>query len=245
MLNQSNTTLKNQVRWAKLGGSIIARKCGAEDYGLIDEAAEFESQYEIVRDAWLEHNSKVKNHVYLYFGAPEDSVDLPKKLNNPAYQHHLLLPTLTTTPPSLRRYIRVRNARVAEFQKWCPRGVEPEASVRAVALLVKGCRESGNGAGHAFTSIISARRKEIRGLNEAIERCCIEGLATTPSASKFAQGLLTKPRFIPWQPGHVFLLRDIAIDDIETTVEQREGLREVLTILQAYYLESRHAPQGR
>ncbi len=245
MPRRLNQTKRNEARWAKLSGRIITRKCGAEDYGLLDEAAKFECLHDAVKTAWLENNSTAKTRLYLYFGAPDGPVDFPKKLNNPAYQRHLFLPNLTATPPSLRRYIGARNARVAEFEKWSLRGVEPEASARTVAVLVKGCRGSGNGGGHAFTSMISARRKEIRGLCQAIERCCIESLAPTPSASKFARGLLSEPGFVPWQLGHVFLLRDIAIEDLETTVEQRERLREVIALLRVYYLRARDAARFR
>ncbi len=218
MPRRLNQRERDESRLAKLSSRIIGGMCGAEDYGLLDEAAEFECLHDTVETAWLGQNSKVRNHLFLFFGAPDDPVDLLKKLNDHGYRRHLSLPTLAAAPPGLRRYIRARNRRVEEFEKWCPRGVEPEASARAVALLVKGCRGFGNGAGHAFTSIISARRKEIRALNVAIERCCIEGPAPTSSASKFAQVLLSKPGFVPWQLGHVFMLRDIAIDDGRDTI---------------------------
>ena len=238
MPRRPNQSIKDKARWAKLSVRIIARKCGAEDYGLLDEAAKFECLHDAVETAWLENNSAARTLLYLYFSAPDGPVDLPKKLNNPPYRRHLFPPNLSATPPSLCRYIGARYARVEKFEKWSPRGVEPEASTRTVALLVKACRESGNGARDAFTSMISARQKEIRELKKAIERCCIEGLAPVPSASNFAQGLLSEPGFVPWQLGHVFLLRDIAIDDLETTAEQREGLRKMIALLRAHRFEA-------
>jgi hypothetical protein len=80
---------------------------------------------------------------------------------------------------------------------------------------------------------MAARRKEIQALSEAVERCHAVGLAPPRSAPEFGQGLLSNLSFIPWQLGHVYLLRDIAVQDIETTVEQREQLREVITLLRA------------
>ncbi len=226
MRNRSNAAKKNQNRLAELGESIIASKCSAEDYGLIDEAGALECTYDIVRDAWLKSDLAAKNRLYRYFGAPEGSVDLQQVLNNTSYRRHLNSPHLSATPPALRRYIEARNDRVRKFEAWRP----SDDLAQIVAHLVRG---SGKGANRALDQAMAARREEIQALSQAIERCHAVGLATPQSAPEFGQGLLSNLNFNPWQLGHVYLLRDIAINDIEITAEQCEQLREVIKFLRA------------
>ncbi len=220
-----------QEHWAKLSGRFISRKFGAEDAGFMAKAEALECIHDILRSAWLKGNATAKNRLYRYFGAPEDSVDLQQVLNNPANRRHPNWPHLSATPLGMSLYIKARNARVNKFEIWKPWGKHPDALVRKVTHLVRGCPASGKGANRALHDAMAARRKEIQALNKAIERCYVEGLATAQSASEFAQGLLFDPTSIPWQLGHVYLLRDLALDDIETTVEQRERLREVIKFL--------------
>ncbi len=231
MRNRSNAAKKNQNRLAELGASIIARKCSAEDYGLIDEAGALECKYDIIQDAWLKSDATAKNRLYRYLGAPEDSVDLQQVLNNPAYLRHLNSPHLSATPPALRRYIEARNDRVRKFEIWRPWGNHPDALAQIVAHLVRRYPASGKGADRALDQAMAARRKEIQALSQAIERCYVVGLAPPRSAPEFGQDLLSDLRIIPWQLGHVYLLRDLAINDIEITVDQREQLRKVIIFL--------------
>ncbi len=219
--------MKNQDGWAELSGYLLARKCGAEDCGLIDEAEALECKYDIVEDAWLKSSVTAKNRLYRYFGAPEGSVDLQQVLNNTSYRRHLNSPHLSATPPALRRYIEARNDRARKFNVWRP----SDDLAQIVAHLVRRYPAPGKGADRALDQAMAARRKEIQALSQAIERCHAMGLATTRSAPNFGQGLLSDLRIIPWQLGHAYLLRDIAINDIEITVEQREQLREVIKFL--------------
>ncbi len=78
---------------------------------------------------------------------------------------------------------------------------------------------------------MTARRKEIQALSEAIERCYVLVLRTTRSAPEFGEDLLSGLSITPWQLGHVYLLRDLAVQDLESTAEQHQGLREVITLL--------------
>ena len=78
---------------------------------------------------------------------------------------------------------------------------------------------------------MAARRKEIRLLNIAIENCHVEGLAATQPESELSQELPFDPIYRPWQLGHVYLLRDIATNDIEITAEQRSQISEVIKFL--------------
>ncbi len=227
MRNRSNAAKKNQNRLAKLGASIIARMSGAEDYGLIDEAEALECKYDIIQDAWLKSNAAAQNRLYRYFGVPEDSVDLQKELNNPAYRRHLTSPHLSATPPALRRYIEARNDRVRKFEVWRP----SDAVAQMVTHLVGRFPAPGKGADRALDQAMAARRKEIQALSQAIERCYAVGLAPPRSAPEFGQDLLSDLGIIPWQLGHAYLLRDIAVQDIETTAEQRERLCEVIKFL--------------
>ncbi len=233
MRNRSNVARKNQNRLAKLGASIIASKSSAEDYGLIDEAEALECKHDIIQDAWLKSNATAKNRLHRYFGGPEDSVDLQKELNNPAYRRHLNSPHLSATPPPLRRYIKARNDRVRTFEIWIPWGNHPDAMAKIVKHVVRRYPASGKGANRALNQAMVARRKEIKALSEAIERCYVLVLRTTRSAPEFGEDLLSGLSIIPWQLGHVYLLRDIAINDIEITVEQREQLRKVIKFLRA------------
>ena len=229
MPTRLNRTRKDQERWVSFSGRLISRIDSAEDYGLIDEAEALECTYNIVRDVWLENNLAVNNRLYRYFGAPEDSVDLQKELNKPAYRRHLTSPLPSATPPALRRYIEARNDRVRKFEIWRP----SDAVAQIVAHLVRGSPAPGKGADRALDQAMAARRKEIQALSQAIERCHAVGLATTRSASEFGQGLLSDLSFIPWQLGHAYLLRDITGGDLETTREQRQQLREVIIFLRA------------
>ena len=224
-------SMKNQDGWAKLSRYLLARKCGAEDYGLIDEALALECKYEIVEDAWLKGSVKNTNRLSRYFGAPEGSIDLQKKLANPIYRRHLNSPHVSATPPPLRRYFEARNDRVRKFEVWIPWGNHPDALVQTVAHLVRRYPASGKGANRALNQAMVARRKEIQALSQAIERCHVMGLRTTRSAPEFGQDLLSNLIIIPWQLGHVYLLRDLAVHDIEITVEQREQLRKVIIFL--------------
>ena len=228
-------TPKARERWGSLSGHIASKMCGAEAAGLLDTAEEFEGCHDSLETEWPKNNSTVQNQLYRYFGAPEGSVDLQTELNKPAYRRHLTSPLPSATPRALRRYIKARDARETGFEKWNPLGIHPEALVQKVTCLAK---SSSGPRKDAFDRIMSARKKEIRALNQAIERCCVEGLATTRSASKYAQGFLINPRFIPWQLGHVYLLRDLVFQDLETTAEQREGLTEVIVKLKIHQSEA-------
>ena len=227
---------KNQERCASLSAHLSSKMCSAEDAGLIPEAEAFELVIETARTAWFRSGSEIKNHLCHYLGAPEASVDLEKKLTSPAYLRHLNLPHLSATPPPLRHYTEARNNRVRKFEEWRPRGNHPDALVQTVAHLVRDYPASGKGANRALNQAMVARRNEIQALNLAIERCYVMGLRTTRSTPEFGQGLLSDLNIIPWQLGHVYLLRDIAINDIETTVEQLEKLRKVIKFLRAQQL---------
>jgi len=222
---------KQQKRWASFSGRLISRICSAENYGLIDEAGALECKYGIIEDAWLKSSVTAKSRLYRYFGAPEDSVDLQKELNNTSYRRHLNSPHVSATPPPLRRYIEARNDRVRKFEVWIPWGNHPDAMAKIVKHVVRRYPASGRGANRALNQAMVARRNEIQALSEAIERCYVLVLRTTRSAPEFGQGLLSDLSIIPWQLGHVYLLRDIAINDIEITAEQREQLRKVIMFL--------------
>ncbi len=220
--------MKNQDGWAELSGYLLARKCGAEDYGHIDEAEALECKYNIIEDAWQKGGVTAKNRLRRCFGAPEGSVDLQKELNNPAYRRHLNSPHLSATPPPLRRYIKARNDRVRKFENWRPR---PDALAQTIAHLARRYPVPGKRANRALDQAMAARRKEIQALSQAIERCYVVGLAPPRSAPEFGQDLLSNLGIIPWQLGHVYMLRDIAINDIEITAEQREQLPKVIEFL--------------
>jgi hypothetical protein len=228
--------MKNQDGWAELSGYLLARKCGAEDYGHIDEAEALECKYNIIEDAWQKGGVTAKNRLRRCFGAPEGSVDLQKELANPIYRRHLNSPQLSATPPPLRHYIKARNDRVRKFEEWRPRGNHPEALAQTVAHLVRYYPASGKGANRALNRAVVARRKEIKALSEAIERCYVLVLRTTRSAPEFGEDLLSGLSITPWQLGHVYLLRDIAVGDLEATREQREQLCEVIKSLRAKQL---------
>ena len=234
MRKLSKRTAKDQKCWSQLSGRFISKMCGAEDYGLLDEAAEFECLHDTVETAWLGSDSTAKTRLHLYFGAPENAVDLGKELANPAYRRHLDLSTPSIVPPALQGYIKARNARVATFRKWGPSGSHPQALERTIQRLVTSSRELSEHANRARNQAMAARRKEIRALNKAIERCCVEGLATTRSATILARSLLSERGFIPWQPGHLYLLRDLATQDLEATSEQRNELSRVIGLLHRY-----------
>ena len=74
----------------------------------------------------------------------------------------------------------------------------------------------------------AARKKEIRALKEAIESC-------------LSEGSLSDPNFVAWQLGYVFLLRDFAIQDLETTPEQCKALNRKITLLKNQHRETEHA----
>ncbi len=234
MPKTSKRAAKDQKRWAKLSNRIIARMCSSEDYGLLDEAAEFECLHDTVETAWLGHNSEAKNHLCLYFGAPENAVDLEKALANPAYRRHHTASAPTITPPALQCYIKARNARVAKFRKWSPSGSHPEALVQTLQRLVRSTERLSEQANRARNSVLSARRKEIQAMTGAIELCCAEALANTPSASKSARCLRSDPSFVPWHLCHAYLLHDLAAQDLEATTEQLKELGEVVALLRAY-----------
>ncbi len=221
---------------AKLGASIIASKSSAEDYGLIDEAEALECKHDTIQDAWLKGNSTTKYRLFRYFGAPEDSVDLHQLLNNTSYRRHLKSPHLSATPPPLRRYIKARNDRVRKFEVWIPWDNHPDAMAKIVKHVVRRYPASGKGANRALNQAMVARRKEIQALSQAIDRCYVVGLTTTRSAPEFGQGLLSDLSITPWQLGHVYLLRDIAVRDLETTAEQHQGLCEVIIFLRTQKL---------
>ena len=48
------------------------------------------------------------------------------------------------------------------------------------------------------------------------------------------RSFLSDPNFAPWQLGHVYLLRDLAVQDLETSREQRKALGEIIKLLKKY-----------
>ncbi len=82
--------------------------CGAEDHGLLDEAAEFERIHDTLEPAWLGSDPTAKTRLHLYFGAPESAVNLGKELANPAYRRHLDLSTPAHTSESRPVQMRFR-----------------------------------------------------------------------------------------------------------------------------------------
>ena len=68
---------------------------------------------------------------------------------------------------------------------------------------------------------LSARRKEIKMLHKAIGSCTFNN-SVVPSSTT------------PWQLGHVYLLRDLAVQDLETSREQRKALGEILKLVKRY-----------
>ena len=53
---------------------------------------------------------------------------------------------------------------------------------------------------------------------------------------------LSDSKFVPWQLGYVFLLRDFAIQDLETAPEQCKALNEKIKLLKNQQRETEHAP---
>ena len=216
-----------------LGAHILAKMCGAEDMGLIDMAGDYEAQYDAVDDTYRQTDTQTRNRLYRVLGAPENRIDLLGLLESSQYCHNINSPYI---PPTLKSYVDRRNRRIKLFQfgeiarraLLAKTGLAPSSDdhrnvTLQVELLVKGPHR-------AFAHAMAARREEIRALNKAVERCCAEGLATTGS---------------PWQLGHVYLLRDLAIQDLETTAEQLKELGNVIALLRHYRSAPRHAPQGR
>ena len=79
--------------------------------------------------------------------------------------------------------------------------------------LAKSGRAPGKGTNHVFAAMMAARKKEIRALKMAIESCLSGDLLSD------------------WQLGHVFLLRYFAVQDLETTPEQREAFNRKIILL--------------
>ena len=50
---------KKPICWAKLGASIIARKCGAEDYGLIDAAEALDLDASVMSNLTIKQKRKL------------------------------------------------------------------------------------------------------------------------------------------------------------------------------------------
>ncbi len=226
MSRKPNRTTKAQARLDRLIGRLISKKCGAEDGELKDEAQALERTLEAVMLASQNASASVLNHLADYFGAPNGSINFERELTN---RRHLLSPHPSAVPPGLHRYITARNNRVAKSQNWNAVNRTPEQLVQELVRLAKNGRAQGKGANHVFSAMRAARKKEIRALKVAIESCLTEGL-------------LSDPNFVPWQLGHVLLLRDFAIQDLETTPEQCEALNRKIKLLKNLQRETEHAP---
>ena len=68
-------------------------------------------------------------------------------------------------------------------------------------------------------------------LIKAIDSCLVGGLGTPRSGMNSPRSFLSDPNFAPWQLGHVYLLRDLAVQDLETSREQRKALGEIIKLL--------------
>ncbi len=228
MPRQLSTFERDQARLARLSAHIIAKMSGAESYGLIDEALDFERQCEAVRAAWLDNRAPVKNCLSDYFGAADGRVDLDRVLAN---RRHLYSPLRSEIPRALQRYIAARNDRVARVREWNLVDRNPEQLVHEFVRLAKSGRAASRWVNQEFAAMRAARKKEKSALKKAIEGCCVEGLATPQSGQDTRWSLHSDPNFAPWQLGHVYLLHDLAVQDLETTPAQRKALGEIIKLL--------------
>jgi len=225
MPRKLNTFERDQARFARLSGHIIAKMAGAESYGLIDEALYFESLYEAVRAAWRYNRAPIKNCLFDYFGAADGRVDLDRVLAN---RQHLFPPLRSEIPRALKRYIAARNDHVARVREWNAVDRTPEQLVQELVRLGKSSRTLSKWSNQEFSAMRAARKKEKSALRKAIEGCLVGGLAKPQSGQNTPRSLLSDPNFTPWQLGHVYLLHDLAGQDLETTPAQRKALGEII-----------------
>ena len=229
MLRQLNTFQKTQARLARFSGHIIAKMGGARNYGLINEALYFESLYEAVWPVWLYNRAPVRNCLSDYFGAADDRVNLDRELAN---RRHLFSSLRSEIPRALKRYIAARNDRVARVREWNTVDRTPEQLVQELVRLAKSGRAPSKWANQEFAAMRAARKKEKSALKKAIDSCLVGGLAKPQPGQNTPRSLLSDPNFTPWQLGHVFLLRDFATQDLETSPAQRRALGELIKLLQ-------------
>lgn len=215
MSKQPNRPTKAQARFERLIGHMISKKCGAEDGELKEEAEALERTLEAVMVASQNASASAMNLLANYFGAPNGQVDLERELT---IRRHLLSPHRSAIPTGLHRYITARNDRITKSHNWNMIDRTPEQEVQDLVRLAKNDRALGRRSNHAFSTMIAARKKEIRALNVAIESC-------------LSGGSLSDPSFVPWQLGHVFLFRDFAIQDLETTPEQCKAFNKKIQLL--------------
>ena len=225
MLRQLNTSQKTQARLARFSGHIIAKMGGARNYGLINEALYFESLYEAVWPAWLYNRAPVRNCLSDYFGAADGRVDLDRVLAN---RRHLFSPLRSEIPRALLRYIAARNDRVARVREWNAVDRTPEQLVQELVRFGKSGRTLSKWGNQDFTAMMTARKREKSALKKAIDSCLVGGLANPQSGQNTPRSLLSDSKFVPWQLGHVFLLRDFATQDLETSPAQRRALGEII-----------------
>ena len=149
MTRQTNPFTKSHARWERLIQQIIRKKCGAEDYGFIDEALALECLHDALTAALpRKGNAPVRNCLSDYFGAPNGQVDLERELT---IRRHLFSSLASAIPRALQRYFAARNDRVEKFQTWNSVNRTPEQLVQDLVRLAKNGRALGQGAIHAFS----------------------------------------------------------------------------------------------
>ncbi len=226
-------TLKSRERRTNLIANLLSKQGGAEDAGAIEEAADYEALADKASEVLDRVNGYDQITLCLAIGGPPDPVNLPERLGRPQYSRNIYTPGI---PPALATYVKLRNTRIKLFQYGdalrrsflAKAGLPlPSHYTDSVRLLMGLLAAYGGdtyalrkrGIPGALSCEMKARRQEVNALKKAIRTCIAEAQSTTVA--------------VPWQLGHVFLLRDLAVQDFEFAPDLNRELRRIIGILQS------------